>query len=97
MKGTVDELTSTEVGRPDQDTRCERLVSQSVGPDGLSFSIGARASSPRGLRDGLSSCLVVLLASSSSEKKRSGQAGLLVPKAATTARESLKHPPFRHL
>lgn len=28
------------------------------------------------------------------KKKRSGQAGLLVPKAATTARESLKHPPF---
>lgn len=27
-------------------------------------------------------------------EKRSGQAGLLVPKAATTARESLKHPPF---
>lgn len=31
------------------------------------------------------------------EKIRSGQAGLLVPKAATTARESLKAPPFRHL
>lgn len=36
------------------------------------------------------------------EKIKSGQAGLLVPKAATTVRESLKAPqacrlPFRHL
>lgn len=34
---------------------------QSVGPDGLSFSIGARASSPRGLRDGLSLCFELKL------------------------------------
>lgn len=33
----------------------ESSVSRSV-PDGLSFSIGARASSPRGLRDGVSLC-----------------------------------------
>lgn len=39
-------------------------------------------------------CLLVLLLleKKRDKKKRSGQAGLLVPKAATTARESLKHP-----
>lgn len=79
MKGTaVDELTSTEVGgRPNQDTRCERVVSRSVGPDGLSFrsepgplrledcGMGSRY----GFRSS-SFCLVVLLAS---EKKRKDQ------------------------
>lgn len=36
--------------------------------------------------------VLLLLEKKRSEKKRSGQAGLLVPKAATTARVSL--PPF---
>lgn len=42
------------------ETRCESSVGRS---DGLSFSIGARALSPRGLRDGLSLCFSLISSS----------------------------------
>lgn len=91
-----------------------RVVSRSVGPDGLSFfdrSQGLFASRIAGralvmfLTRSSSFCLVVFCGvigireekKKRREKKRSGQAGLLVPKAATTVRGSLKAPPFRHL
>lgn len=68
MKGRrVDEYG---VGRPDQDTRCERVVSQSVGPDGLSFRSGRLEDCGTGFRHVLSSssfCLVVI------REKRSGR------------------------
>lgn len=65
------------------------------------FSIGARASSPRGLRDGVSLCFSLKLVlcrgviGIREEKKRSGQAGLLVPKAATPSFSLPLSPPVK--